>query len=185
MKPDQAFSLTPGKLLCLHVPAWQDSSEDRLLVDALTGKCQVPGLRLIGRVEFARLPVGGKRLLGLFGRQSVVNWFCQTTGGSRAQALAVLERLGLPAKTRVDELPMTPRILLALEAAWARGADVIVFRTAGTDPAGRNAIFQAVTARLSQAAAIHLSYALTDGRRICPPQATCINLVQEALTGAS
>ena len=58
-----------------------------------------------------------------------LNWFRRTTGTSRAEALAVMQRLGIDSDRHVDvgALAMNPRTLLALETAFARGAEVVVF----------------------------------------------------------
>jgi hypothetical protein len=88
---------------------------------------------------------------------------------------------------RIGKLSATPLLLLGLEAVWARGADVTIFTVAGLDPVGRQTIFQAISSRLPQCAAIYLSHVYTtQGRweRDHCPHASCLELTdQEAGLG--
>ena len=99
---------------------------------------------------------------------------------SHDQARAVLQRIGLDGDWPITSLAGNPRTLLGLEAAWARGADAIVFQTSGwCDPSGVRAAYAAVAGRLAYCPAIHLScVSFQDGRPHwdCFPGAVCIQL---------
>lgn len=171
------FQLGGGDLLCLHLPCPAFSREEKQVAHALTGKRPLPGLRISGRVTLAFPPVVRAGLLGLFHRPLAVDWLRRASGISDLEAGAILLRLGIRAGARVGELPGTPRTLLGLEAAWAGAADALVFLTAGLDPLGRRAVFEAVATHVSRCPAVHLSHAYTtQGRweRSCPPGASCI-----------
>src|SRR5262249_31445005 len=148
-----------------------------------------PGLHFLGRVERAQPATPKRGLFGLFRRQRIIDWLCKSAGIPRTDALAILNRLGsYDDRLKRGELPLdflagNPRTLIGVEAAFARGAEVIVFMTVGLDPLGREAVFQLVSSGLHQCAAIHLGYPLIDGERICP-KGRCIELGREALTEA-
>jgi hypothetical protein len=81
----------------------------------------------------------------------------------------------------ISSLARNPRTLLGLEAAWARGADVVVFSTVGCDPAGVRAVYDAVAARLHRGAAIQLSYLFLQSRtmrRDCFPGSVCVEVTR-------
>jgi hypothetical protein len=183
------FRLQTGTLVCLHMPGPACSEEEEQVIQALTGKRQVPGLYLFGRVAWARparpLRVG---LFGLFSQDRSDDWLVRAAGVSRAEAGAVLARLGLRPTWAIRHLPLTPTTLLGLEAAWAGGAEALVFLTAGLDPSGREAVYQSVAARLGQCAAIHLSYPfLQNGQkqRSCLPTAHCIEVKRQCASPTS
>jgi hypothetical protein len=179
------FELRTGEMVCLHLPAPQNSRADEYLIQLLTGARKTAGLQLLGRVVRAEPARHATGLRNLFRRQRVADWLGQFGESTPAEVLAILDRLGIRADTSVAQLPLTPCILLGLEAAWLRRAEVLVYSTAGLDPLGRAAVFQAVSAHLPECAALHLSYALRDGNRICPPGALCLDIALEAVAGAS
>jgi hypothetical protein len=179
------FQLGNEDLLCLHLPGPCFSREEDQLVQALAGKRPVPGLRVCGRVWpavwTAFPPVSRAGLIGLFHRPRPVDWLCRVSGISREEAAAIVARLGLRPDWRICQLAGDPRALLGLEAAWAGGAEAILFTTAGLDPLGRRAVFQAVRAHVGRCPAIHLSHMYTtQGRweRYCPPGAACLEVTQ-------
>jgi hypothetical protein len=186
------FELRAGRLVCLHVPGPADSADQFHLVQALTGARPLPGLRLFGRVEAAMPPTQPAGLLGLFRRlPRAATWLSRSAGIPAAEAEAIVARLVQATDERVGQLPighlpMNPRTLLGLEAAWARGADAIVFTTVGIDPRGYRLVFEAVSSRLPRCAAIRLSYARwTQGgwERACFPLGTCVEL--SSLSGSA
>jgi hypothetical protein len=100
-----------------------------------------------------------------------------------ADAQRIVAGLGLRPELRVSNLPGTPRALLGLEAVWARGADGVIFSCAGLDPCGRQAMFDAVRARLGSCAAIYLSHVYTTQghyERDHLPGASCLDLTKPA-----
>jgi hypothetical protein len=92
----------------------------------------------------------------------------------------MLEQLAIPGNTRVSELPGDLRTRIALEAAWARGAEVIGFTTLGLNPVP---IYRAVESKLAGCPALHLSYPGLNAERVCPPRAKCLDLAAPVLTG--
>lgn len=177
------FQLHVGQWVCLHMPCRAFSKQEQQLLEVLTGEHPVSGLSLSGRVYEASPPTSRSGLLGTLFQARVVDWLRRSAGISLGEARAILTRLHLPLGCRVGQVPWTPKTLLGLEAAWARGADVIVFRTAGLDPLGRQAVFDAVSSRLVQGAALHISYPFwSNGRseRTCSPGGSCIELRSDA-----
>jgi hypothetical protein len=174
------FRLHQGEVLCLHTPVEVFSAAEEQMAAALTGERPVPGIHLHGRAEWARPPHGARYgLAGLFRPVKVVDWLCRSAGVTAAEAERITRRLGLPADARLSQLPGTPRNLLALEAAWARGAEVLLFSDVALDPLGSRATFEAVARLRERCAALYLSHLYyTQGRleRQCFPQARCLEL---------
>ena len=180
------FRLHAGESVCLHVPgpAWGEDEERLLRV--LTGAEKVPGVRVSGRVEYACPATGRTGFLGLVRQPYPVDWLRRTAGVTPGDAERIVARLGLKPQWRVCNLPGTPRVLLGLEAVWARGADAVIFSCIGLDPLGRQAMFDAVRLRLGPCAAVFLSYPYTTQDRyeraaflapaaliLCSPRETC------------
>jgi hypothetical protein len=182
------FVVKQGDWLCLHLPAYSREAREPIL-QVLTGQRPVPGLHLFGRVAWARPATRAKKgLAGVLGERKVVDWLNYTGGISWAEAGAIVERLGLCPDWRVSRLPGTPKTLLGLEAAWARGADVVVFETAGLDPVGRQRVQEAISSRLDRCAALHLSYTNHQNGRMerdCFPGETCIDLQERSSASLS
>lgn len=154
-----SMALHVGELVCLHLPFLQSEAEQQELIRLLTGVRRSPAVRCFGRVVWAEPAAAqGGFLPHLFNRQSAVAWLCHAAGISRSEAKAIADRLGIEHRAQVEQLPMNQRNLLGIEAAWARRANVILFTTAGCDLEGVHATYEAVLARLSDRAAIHLSY---------------------------
>jgi hypothetical protein len=178
------FLLRLGELVCLHLPhPLSDGLQDDLL-GALTGKCSANGLRLFGRV----LPAAPARddRMGLFRLLRPLRtsrWLHQQAGMSRPEAGMALRRIGLDQDWPLTHLAGNPRTLLGLEAAWAGGAEVLVYWTSYCDPSGALAIHAAAASRLATCPAIHLSILrFQNGRpvRDCFPGVTCIDLTDSS-----
>jgi hypothetical protein len=110
-----------------------------------------------------------------------VGWLRRAGRVNRDEAQRVVSGLGLKPEWRLCQIAGTPRALLGLEAVWARGAEVVIFSCVGLDPLGRQAVFEAVSSRLSSGAAVYLSYAYTtQGRyeRDHLPGASCLDPVK-------
>jgi hypothetical protein len=173
------FQLSLGDLICLHMPGLSGAPETEPLVGALTGQEPTPGLQVFGRVRLASPAPFRAGLFGLWHRPRPAAWLRSFAGLSLEQAGAVVARLGLNARWRICEISATARLLLGLEATWARGAEAIVFTAIGLDCLGRRTIFDAVGRRLDRCPAIHLCYAyMTQGRRerTCPTGAVCLEV---------
>jgi hypothetical protein len=176
-----AFHLRAGECVCLHLPEAMASYEVEQLIRVLTGKTPLPGVRLLGRVHWAA-PLSNRRhgLTGLFRPMRVADWLSRIAGASPAQAHAILQHLHPNERhCRIEQLAGTPRTLLGLEGAWLAGAQVVVFTTAGLDPLGREAVYQAVSSHFPQGSAIHLSFPFFQNgqrRRECFAGTTCLEL---------
>ncbi len=176
------FQLRLGELVCLHLPhPLPDESEDDL-VRALTGQQGVNGLRLYGRVLSA-FPASDDRngFLRLLRPLRATAWLRRMGGLSPKEASAVLRRLCLERDWLLTQLAGNPRTLLGLEAAWAAGAEAIIFRTCGIDYSGKQTAYAAVVSRLADCPAIHLSrFFFQNGQAIrdCVPGARCIDLTR-------
>src|SRR6266852_3188183 len=174
-----AFRLEVGELVCLHMPCLSDSKEERLVVQLLTGILPHPNIGRYGQVRFADPPVFRAGLLELFRAARVGNWVQRKAGISTSEAQAIASKLGVDAHDQICRLSGGPKALLGLEAAWAGGADAIIFSTAGYEP---RALYEAVLSHIDQCPAIHLSYAYwTQGRRerLCHPRARCLERSEE------
>jgi|SRR5579885_3143271 len=177
------FRLRAGESVCLHVPGPAHGEEEEQLLRVLTGGEKVPGVEVLGRVEYAAPATGRPGLLGLFRQPYPADWLRRTAGISPGDAQRVVARLGLKPEWRVCNFSANPRALLGLEAAWARGAEAVIFSCVGLDPLGRQAMFGAVRSRLERWAALYLSYPyLTQGHyeRDHLPGASCLEVVKPA-----
>lgn len=175
------FDLVAGQLLCLHLPVPHWSPDQEMLVEFLISGQAVPGLRRHGRVVHAAGPTSTRAgLLGGFRQLRPDEWLRREAGISRPGAEAIVQRLQLPPTTLLCRLAGNPRLLLALEAAWARGAEAVVFTTAGCDPLGVRAAYAAVESHLKECAAIHYSARFTNGSRDCWAGATCLEISRVA-----
>ena len=181
-----AFRLKTGEVLCWTLPGPIDWEWEELLVRRLTGS-HSESVRLFGKVFMVdpwTWSVKGfwQRLRSRFHRPLVVNKLAKEAGITKDQAGILAQRHGVSTKDRLWGISQNPRVLLALEIAWARRADVVVFSTSGCDPIGIRAIYHEIQAHLQHIAAIELCYPTwTQGRtvRICFPGATCLEITKQ------
>jgi hypothetical protein len=175
------FPLRLGELVCLHMPYPLPTGFQSELLHALTGKHPTTGLRLFGRVLPAA-PACDDRiaLFRLMRASRAVRWLRQQTGMSRYEASMALRRIGLDQDWPLTHLAGNPRTLLGLEAAWAAGAEAIVYWTTSCDPSGVRAVHTSVTSRLAACPAIHLSFLRFQNDepvRDCLPGFPCLDLI--------
>lgn len=179
-----AFELRSGDYLCLHLPGPASATEEKLLIQVLTGGERVQGLRVTGRMQMAVPPVGRRWPLGYFDRRRrAEDWLRRKAQVTSEQAALILDRLKIPRGTRIGYLAWNPRNLLALEAAWAGGAEGVLFSNIGCDPMGIRTIRQSVAGHLATCPAIELNYRFwMEGRlgRDCHAAARCIDLTRQA-----
>jgi len=155
------FELKAGEAICLHMPSQVSQADQESMQDALTGKQILPGLRLYGKVVWAKPATNPRNFFGLLriGRLTQprpADWLSREAGVLSAEANAIVTRLGLQPEWKLCQLAYNPRTLLGLEAAWARGANVVLFSARGCDPVGIQQVQQAVLSRLERCAAIEL-----------------------------
>jgi hypothetical protein len=177
------LQLQIGESLCLHLPSGSEMSfVEEHLVAALTGKKRVTGVQALGQIRWVTTPLPPRGLQVLFYHPRAVDWLRREGRMTGQEAEAVIARLdlivnGRIGKFRIGCVPYDGRLLLGLEAAWARKADAVVFDTVGLGEWTSMRIFEAVAARLGSCAAIHLSYELSCAGQIvrsCFPGARCI-----------
>jgi hypothetical protein len=147
-----SFELREGAAVTIVIPReFIPLAED--LAERLTGKFGVDPCSVV-RVRPAEAPQGFLRLL----RGSTASRWLQRAGGITAEsAKDILGRLDIR-PDNLRSLPATPRLQVALEVAWARGAGVIVFDIRGLDSLGHQSVFEMVGRKLSKCPAIYLSF---------------------------
>ncbi len=185
------FQVKVGDYVCLHMPCPAFFAEEDLLIQVLTDQRPAAGLHLLGRVLWAD-PIWGKAGLRGFwqrlkwqvtGSPTALVWLCRAGRLTPADALARLERLGINPHWRLSQMARNPKTLLGLEAAWARGAQLVVFSLTGCDPRGVVEARREVSSHLGHGAAIELSFAFFQGgqlRRDCHPGAICFSVSRAA-----
>src|SRR5262249_39686725 len=144
---------------------------------------RLPGMQILGRICIAKPAPSRNGWQTLFSWSSPTRWLKRAGGMSDREAAEITSRLGLGANDRLGRIGWRHPILLGLEAAWARGADVILFSTSGCDPLTTLKVCEAVAARLDRCAAIRLSYAFfCNGRkqRDCFPGSRCVDFQSSA-----
>jgi hypothetical protein len=183
------FCLHAAEAVCLHVPFRSFSGEEKEFIKVLTGTVPIAGLELHGLASWAdSVSLAKRRFRFLFREPTVAEWLHQTAGFTRDEALGFTERLGWRADWRVSALAGTHRTLLALELAYARGCEVILFSTSGLDPTGIRTAHELVSSRLARCAAVQFSHTDIHQRRWdCLqdrgdvfPRATCLEVQRAA-----
>jgi hypothetical protein len=196
------FRVGPGQAICLHMPPPADESQEELL-QILTGKTSASEVQRFGQVEWAARPNNDGRVENFschvlsffhrvwFGSPRTLHWLMQSGRVTVDEAQRVLASHAISPHSKICQLACNPRTILALEAAWARGAEVVIFTTVGCDPRGVHLIHDLVTAHLKHCGAINLNfeYVSNDQRgRVCFPSANCLSVdrvVNPALVSAS
>jgi hypothetical protein len=169
------------------VPQRKGHLSDRLLVvRVLIGELFQSGLSVSSKVVLADPPVFRAGFLSILRRPRVEDWLRRKTGISSSEARAIAKSLGLQPDEQICRLAGNPRAMLGLKAAYARGAEAIIYSTVGCDFSGIKALYEAVLSHIDQCPAIHLSYAYwTQGRRerFCHPKARCLEVRQAQESG--
>jgi hypothetical protein len=150
------FEVCAGEFIKLELPnsfrtPWQQ------VLDALRAPCADGPIRASGKVIVAEWPRRRSPLLEVFRWERNIEWFCKQTGLTRTEALPWLERVGLPPDVPMCSQAGNPKKLLAIQTAFARQADVIVFDVAGIDIPGMRSAVAAVAEQLGDSAAICLA----------------------------
>lgn len=158
------FLLRSGEIICLHMPCLMFSTHLDEFLRAITGKRAIPGLRLNGKVCWAEPSRGMTGLLGRFYQPRAEDWLRRAGRISRAEAQAIVTRIGLPLGLRLSQLGGNWRLLLSIEAAWAGKTDVIVFSSSGCDPTGIRSAHLSITEKLHRCAALRLCFRDIHGR---------------------
>ena len=130
------------------------------LMQSLGGSRQTSKVHLAGRSSVIG-PLGFQPLETTIESQRLID-VALARGFPRASAETTILSLGLEPERAYSSLQLTPRLLLELRLAWGKGAELVVFSSAGLDPSGILAVAAEVSQVLDQCAAIHtFSAALT------------------------
>jgi hypothetical protein len=151
------FSLARGQAICLRLPCLSEA-EDKQLEEFLTGRPANPAMHLAGRVVWVKPAQNRGGILGRFRWLRATDWLIQAGGISRAEAQSIVKQVARDPRVYIEQLAGNPRMLLALEAAYARDPEVVVFATRGCDPLGVVTIQDVVRSRLDRHSAIYLAY---------------------------
>lgn len=150
-----SFDVRTGEFVALDFPE-RSRLDITPVFDALgtpAARGPVHAIGSVHKLEFI-FPHSGFRQI--FRRERVLEWFRQETQLPRDEALRYLQRIGIRPDAQLSTLAGNPRWLIAFEAALARGAEIVVFRTAGLDPPGVRAALQRVSNELEQIGALHV-----------------------------
>lgn len=89
-------------------------------------------------------------------RDNPAKWLADSLGITIEEAQAQIEELPIPVGKRLSWNARNPRAILGI-AAFLNKADVIAYRTDGTDPSGASTIHQYVIDNLGEQCAIHIA----------------------------
>jgi hypothetical protein len=161
-------------MVCLHVPS--DGTEDKEALNKLLGGGRdTPHLSFYGTVAWVERPMPRRGFLWRWRNPRIVDWLTQSGGVPRDQALAILQRLNIPAAMRIGLVPWNQRTWVALEAAMTRGADIVVLDTGGNGWDGIQVAYELITPRLDRCAVIRVSHP-SNRARDCYATAKCVEL---------
>lgn len=153
------FEVRTGELVALEFPE-RTRVDTSPVFDALSSPETEGPIRAAGKVFGLQFVFPHSALREFFRRERVIEWFRRETKATEAEALARLNRIGVRPDVALSTLAGNPRWLMSFEAALARGAEILVFRTAGLDPLGIRRALELVVEELEQIGAVHL----------CPPR---------------
>ena len=153
-----AFKLRGGECGDSWFPAKEAWVDAERIVACLTGMEPVAGLELHTKVLFAKpasSPSGWRRW---FHDPTPFEWLKENTTLSEDAIRSFLLNHAMDRSIPLSRYTGTPKMLLGLEAAYARKPKVVVFSTAGLDPTGIDDLFRIVSERLPECAAICLAW---------------------------
>lgn len=154
-----AFELSAGQRIDLRLPAPLVWKQRDALIDLLTGKVGSNQVRIKGRALWAEPPQIASGLLAPLRSATARDWLATAGALSPEASMQQITRWQVcEPNERVCRLAMNPRVLLAILAAWGKGAEVLIYSTTGCDPMGKKKIHETVGARTDVCPAIHLSY---------------------------
>jgi hypothetical protein len=145
-----AFQIQTGELVALDFPDCSGGDAGPV-ADALCARNKQVNIIAVTP------PLTRSGIRELFHRQRVIEWFRDYTGLSHAESLPYLDRIGIAPQTIISVIAGNPRWRIAFQAALARGADLVVFETAGLDPLGVIRALQDVSEELEHIAAVYVN----------------------------
>lgn len=144
------FQVETGELAVLDFPD-RSGGDAGVVADALRARNKQVDILAVTP------PLTRSGIRELFHRQRVIEWFRDDTGLSHAESLPYLERIGVRPETVISTIAGNPRWRIAFQGALARGADLVVFETAGLDPLGVVRALQDVSEELGHIGAVYVN----------------------------
>jgi hypothetical protein len=134
------FELRRGEVICMQLPSGANDDMEERLYRLLTGQRTTLGLQLHGQVAWVftadhppgRISLWQRWLGNLLPSPLVKKWLRQQGGLTAVEVETVMRRLGLTPRCRRNRLPGNPRMMLGLEAAFARQPDVVAIERRGS-----------------------------------------------------
>lgn len=167
-----AFQLCESEVVCLHIAAGCDTEQEELTRLLSFGR-DTSHLSFFGTVAWAERPMPQRGVLWRWRNPTIMDWLTRSAGVSHDQALEILRRWNEGPEKKIGLVQCNPRTWIALDAAFTRGTDIVVFDTSGNDPIGIRIAYDLVASRLSAHAVIHVSHHYD---RVCLPGARCLEL---------
>jgi hypothetical protein len=150
------FTLHGEEAISLLLPN-EARVDQQQIAQCLMGQREISGLSVYSTVLLAAPASPASSWRKWFRSPSPFAWLQKNTRLADDQICCVLAKHGLERNILLNRYAGTPRALLGLEAAYANGAEIIVFSTDGLDPLGRQKVFQTVAESLPKCAAIYLA----------------------------
>jgi hypothetical protein len=150
-----SFEVHAGEQLALQLPAYFHGKNE--LIAALTGSTPSSDIEIAKSSVFAlpaNPPTGWRRW---FSNPTPTEWLI-AHGFPRHEVVAVLAQHAIDNRFRLEQLAANSRALLGLAAAFRRQPNVVVFDTAGLDPAGERAVQEMVQSHLGQSSVVYLCW---------------------------
>jgi len=170
-----SFQVSEGEFVCMHLPPECTAEEQEELMEKLSSGRNAPGLSFLGTATLADRARAKRGFLWLARNPAIVDWLTQSDGVTRDQALEILKRWNEPPGRKIGVMQWNPRTLIGLDAAFRRGANIVVFDTSGNDASTIQAAYDLVASNLSSHAVIYISHHY-EADRICFAGARCVKL---------
>jgi hypothetical protein len=151
------FSLRGGECVTLCFPKEAYVDADRIIA-CLTGMEPVPGLKLHANALFAKPASDFTGWRRWFHDPTPFHWLKKNIAISDDAIRAFLREHAMDPSIPLSRYAGTPKLMLGLEAAFARRPGVVVFSTAGLDSLGVREAFGLVAEHLPECSALYLSW---------------------------
>jgi hypothetical protein len=170
------LDLTPGKIICLHLPHGF-SGDYQPLENALLQIARRENKSAI--VSRPAIHHGG--ILESLWPQKSHQWLAKAAGISLEESKTMIAEFGVPVAENLSWNAANPRCLLGIAAVIVRRPDVLIYRTDGLDPRGMIAAHRYAASHGGALCLVHLSSPIVFGNgppapRHCPPHANCVVL---------
>lgn len=172
-----ALEVRAGEVVCLHVPP-AFGEERSLLLDLFASGSDTPHLSFHGTVASVTRPMPPRGWFGLWRDNRIKSWLIRSAGLESEQADSILRRWKTHGGERIGRIQWNPRTWIAFDAALTRGAEILVFDSAGNDPKGIGVIHDFLTTHARRPSIVEVS-CHADLHRTCFPQARCVVLRAE------